>query len=258
MFELRYNDPDHAAHLVSKHGRDLAAIVMMPYEIDPPVAGYLHCMQALARKAGALFVLDEVRSGFRIALGGAQSYFGLAPDLSAFGKALGNGYCISALAGRACHMRHILKLGLTVTHYRSPDVMAAAVATLEALDRSDVPARLTALGERLMSGLDRTFATSGVPGRAVGFPATPFVRFDAPPTECPRQHGPAFRQGHAGRGRSDVPGPPLVPVRGHDGCGCRRHRHGRGARARRTARHHRPACPIPSRRSLIPSDASNP
>ncbi len=94
--------------------------------------------------------------------------------------------------------------------------------------------------------------------RAVGFPATPFVRFDAPPTECPRQHGPAFRQGHAGRGRSDVPGPPLVPVRGHDGCGCRRHRHGRGARARRTARHHRPACPIPSRRSLIPSDASNP
>lgn len=58
--------------------------------------------------------------------------------------------------------------------------MAAAVATLEALDRSDVPARLTALGERLMSGLDRTFATSGVPGRAVGFPATPFVRFDDP------------------------------------------------------------------------------
>ncbi|MHA6886803.1 aminotransferase class III-fold pyridoxal phosphate-dependent enzyme [Ralstonia pseudosolanacearum] len=180
VFELRYNDPDHAAHLVSTHGPDLAAIVMMPYEIDPPAAGYLHFMQALARKAGALFVLDEVRSGFRIALGGAQSYFGLEPDLSAFGKALGNGYCISALAGRACHLQHILKLGLTVTHYRSPDVMAAAVATLETLDRSDVPTRLTVLGERLMSGLDRAFAASGVPGRAVGFPATPFVRFDDP------------------------------------------------------------------------------
>ncbi len=180
VFELRYNDPDHAAHLVSTHGRDLAAIVMMPYEIDPPVAGYLHCMQALARKAGALFILDEVRSGFRISLGGAQSFFGLEPDLSAFGKALGNGYCISALAGRACHMRHILKLGLTVTHYRSPDVMAAALATLEELGRSNVPTRLTALGKRLMSGLDRAFQNSGVPGRAVGFPATPFVRFDDP------------------------------------------------------------------------------
>ncbi len=180
VFELRYNDPDHAAHLVSMHGRDLAAIVMMPYEIDPPAQGYLHRIQALARKAGALFILDEVRSGFRISLGGAQSFFGLEPDLSAFGKALGNGYCISALAGRACHMRHILKLGLTITHYRSPDVMAAAVATLEELGRSAVPTRLTALGARLIAGLDRAFETSGVPGRAVGFPATPFIRFDAP------------------------------------------------------------------------------
>lgn len=175
---LRYNDLEHARRLFAAHGDDVACVIVMPYEIDAPEAGFLQGLQALARHHGALFVLDEVRSGFRIALGGAQQYFGLEPDLSAFSKAMANGHAISALAGRAAIMGQILKLGLTVTFYRSPDVMAASLATLDVLERENGPARLAALGERLMRGLDAAAGQAGVPARMVGFPATPFLRFE--------------------------------------------------------------------------------
>lgn len=178
LIEFRFNDVVQLENLVSEHGGDLAAIVMMPYEIDAPALGYLKLVQDLARSVGALFVLDEVRSGFRISAGGAQEFYDLRPDLSAFGKALGNGYCVSALAGLDIHMREVLKLGLTVTHYRSPDVMAAAYSTLTQICRLKVPERLGALGDRLISGLNDVFLRYNGIVKAVGFPATPFIAFE--------------------------------------------------------------------------------
>jgi glutamate-1-semialdehyde 2,1-aminomutase len=175
---LIYNDLDHARQLFARHSGDVACVVLMPYEIEPPEGGFLLELQALARANGALFVLDEVRSGFRISLGGAQQYFGLSPDLAAFGKAMGNGHAISVLAGRRSLMRHVLKIGLTVTYYRSPDAMAAALTTLRILEEEDGPGRLAMLGGRLLRGLKAALWTSGVEGRAVGFPQTPFIRFD--------------------------------------------------------------------------------
>ena len=175
---LRYNDADHARRLFAQYGGDIACVVMMPYEIDAPENGFLHELQWLARRNGALFVLDEVRSGFRVALGGAQQHFNLDPDLAAFSKALANGHAISVLAGRRPIMQHVLKLGITVTYYRSPDVMAAALATLSILERDRVPERLAMLGERLIRGLNAAIRATGVCAHAVGFPATPFVRFE--------------------------------------------------------------------------------
>lgn len=188
---LRYNDIDHARELFARHKHNIACVVMMPYEIQAPVPGYLQAMQQLARQHGALFVLDEVRSGFRIALGGAQDYFGLDPDLTAFGKALANGHALSVLAGRRQYMSQILKLGLTVTYYRSPDAMAAALATLDILQAEEGPARLAHLGTRLMNGLGAAIRSSGVQATMVGFPATPFIHFDY---THPNENAAAMRQ----------------------------------------------------------------
>lgn len=177
LHSLSYNAPDEAEALFAAHPGEIACVVMMPYELEAPAPGYLPAMCDMAHRHGALFVLDEVRSGFRIGLGGAQAHFGVTPDLAAFGKAMANGHAISALAGRRVIMARILDLGLTVTYFRSPDAMAAALATLDTLEQDDVPARLAALGTRLMAGLDEAAHKTGVPALAVGLPATPFLRF---------------------------------------------------------------------------------
>lgn len=178
LHSLCYNAPEDAEALFAAHPGEIACVVMMPYEIEAPAPGYLQAMRAIAHRHGALFILDEVRSGFRIGLGGAQTHFGVTPDLTAFGKAMANGHAISALAGRREIMARILDLGLTVTYFRSPDAMAAAMATLETLEQNDVPARLALLGARLMAGLDEAAHETGTPARAVGLPATPFLRFE--------------------------------------------------------------------------------
>ena len=177
LHRFAYNDLAGACALFDAHPGEIACVVMMPYELEPPQPGYLQAMKQLTHRNGALFILDEVRSGFRIGLGGAQGAFGVAPDISAFGKAMANGHAISALAGRREIMTRILELGLTVTYFRSPDAMAASLATLSILEREDVPARLKRLGRRLMDGLDQAALKARVPARSVGLEATPFLRF---------------------------------------------------------------------------------
>ena len=150
----------------------------MPYEVAPPNVDFLRQLQAMTKSQGALFILDEIRSGFRIELGGAQKAFNLDPDLSTFSKAMANGHALSALVGKRTIMSDILKLGLSVTYYRSPDAMAAALATIDILQAEEGPKRLAMLGGRLFRGLDEAIASSGLPARTVGLPATPFLEFD--------------------------------------------------------------------------------
>ncbi|OCW55878.1 hypothetical protein AWJ14_15380 [Hoeflea olei] len=178
LHRFAFNDLDGLRSMFDALPGAVACVVMMPYEIDPPQPGYLAAVRDMAHDHGALFVLDEIRSGFRISLKGAQDVFGVEPDIAAFGKAMANGHAISALAGRREIMARILELGLTVTYFRSPDAMAAALATLAILEREDVPGRLRRLGRRLMDGLDQAAHSAGVPARTVGFEATPFIRFD--------------------------------------------------------------------------------
>src|ERR1700693_2281229 len=99
-----------------------------------PEPGYLERLRQLTHAHRARFISDEIRSGFRIALGGAQDHFGVLPDLAAFSKGLSNGHAISVLAGQKRYMRRILDVGLTVTYYRTSDAIAAALATLAELE----------------------------------------------------------------------------------------------------------------------------
>jgi len=134
----RWNDLDALRRCL---GPDVAAVVMEPFAQNggcfPPAPGYLEAVRALTRESGALLIFDEVITGFRMALGGAQEHFGVTPDLAVFAKALGSGFPISAVCGRADVMEVVSsgQVAHAGTLNTNPVSTAAALATVTELER---------------------------------------------------------------------------------------------------------------------------
>ncbi len=160
---FRYNDLESAEALFEQHPDHIACLVLEPERLDPPRDDYLQKLKKLCRKNGALLVFDEMITGFRWHLGGAQAYHGVVPDLSAFGKAMGNGFAISALVGR----REVMELGglfhdrervflLSTTYGAETHALAAALATMHIFESEPVIEHLYRQGERLIRGIDQS------------------------------------------------------------------------------------------------------
>ncbi len=172
-----YNDLEHTERIIRNHGYELAAIFVEPMMGNlsgiMPKPGFLEMLRSLADEYGIVLVFDEVKTGFRMGKAGAQAYFGIQADLVIFAKALGNGYPISAITGRAEIMD--LYRGGSVTHagtYNGNIVgTAAAAATLDVLEQEDVFGTLERRGRRLMEGIDEILTRLGVPHRVSGVPA---------------------------------------------------------------------------------------
>jgi glutamate-1-semialdehyde aminotransferase len=137
---------------------DAAAVVLEPVGVVVPAEGYLQGVVELAHRYGALVVFDEVITGFRLSLGGAQEYFGVTPDLAAFGKAMANGMPLSAVVGRRELMLECEEVFFSMTFGGEALSLAAAVATLDVLERDDVITELWKRGEALSGGLDQLIA----------------------------------------------------------------------------------------------------
>jgi glutamate-1-semialdehyde 2,1-aminomutase len=167
----RWNDADAVEHLLAAHEGQVAAVLMEPIMCNagviPPAAGYLERVRALCDRHGALLIFDEVITGFRVHLGGAQTLLGVIPDLAVFGKALANGCPLSVVGGRREIMDLVASGGVVHagTFNGNPLAVAAALATIEELARAggEAYARLAALGQRLMQGLRQVAAARGVP-----------------------------------------------------------------------------------------------
>src|SRR5439155_23245835 len=114
------------------------------------------------------FILDEMRTGFRLALGGAQEYFSVRADLATFSKALANGYSISAVVGPSAVMATLKSISLSSLFFRSTDGFAAALATLEILSTTDAIPRIWHLGQRLLDGLRQAADSEDVPAHPIG------------------------------------------------------------------------------------------
>lgn len=162
---------------LQRHPDEVACVVAMPFEYDMIPAGRLVELRDVAHQFGALFVLDEMRSGFRMCLGGAQEYFGVRADLATFSKALANGYAISALTGRADVISCLAETKISSTFYANPAEMVAALTTIEILRESDALDRVWAAGRALQDGLRQLVAAFGAPAEVVGYPPMPFLRF---------------------------------------------------------------------------------
>ncbi len=180
VLTFRYNDLDSLADVFRRHGDQVACVIMMPMEIEPPAPGFLQGVQELARRHGALFILDEMRSGFHLALGGAQEYYGVTPDLATFSKALSNGYAMSVLAGRRDLLQRLSETYVSSTFFTNSIAMAAAVATIQKLERTQAIPRLWRIGQGLLDGLERLARDAGVEARAIGVAPMPFLVFTDP------------------------------------------------------------------------------
>lgn len=185
-----FNDLERTAEIVRAHKDDLAAIIVEPQSrlIDPK-PGFLDGLRQLSREAGAMLVFDEVVTGFRVARGGAQELYGVIPDLACYGKVLGGGYPLAAVAGgrdlmQLCNPR---KKDSADYAYMSGTLSGNAVAaraglaTLTELERPGAYDRLRAVGERLRIGLRRAATQAGVAAQVVGVGPMANIYFTAAP-----------------------------------------------------------------------------
>ena len=167
--KFRYNDLDSLSRVFDQHPGRVACVIMEPGRADEPREGYLADVRDLAHKNGSLFVLDEMITGFRYHLGGAQALYGVEADLATFGKGLANGFSLSALTGR----EEIMELGgikhdrervflLSTTHGAENHSLAAAMATMDVYEDEDVVGFLHNQGERLRVGATEVAASAGV------------------------------------------------------------------------------------------------
>ncbi|RME41244.1 MAG: aminotransferase class III-fold pyridoxal phosphate-dependent enzyme, partial [Caldilineae bacterium] len=134
--------------------------------VIPPAEGFLSGLRALTEREGALLIFDEVMTGFRVALGGAQELYGVTPDLTTLGKVIGGGLPVGAYAGRADIMRHVAPAGPMYqagTLSGNPLAMTAGLETLKVLRQPGVFQTLVARTERLCAGIGAAAEAAGVP-----------------------------------------------------------------------------------------------
>jgi glutamate-1-semialdehyde aminotransferase len=160
-------------------GEDLAAIVIEPVVEKLPSREWLEAARRLCDAQGAVLVFDEIKTGFRLRPGGYQEYGNFEPDLAAFGKAMANGYPVSAVVGRADVMEAAAKTWISSTLASEATALAAIAGVLEWHDRTDVCDTLWRTGEEMMGAMKRAIAASSVEGVTVeGIAPMWFLRFD--------------------------------------------------------------------------------
>lgn len=174
---LAYDDLDHAARSLDD---SIAAVVIEPVVFQEPSSGYLAALADLCRANGSLLIFDEMWTGFRMALGGAQQHFGVTPDLACYSKAVANGMPLAVLAGRRDVMGHLEEDVFFYTTFGGEALsLAAADATIRELRERDVPAHLARLGQRFRDGYNTLAAELGLDWtRCIGYPWRSLVTLD--------------------------------------------------------------------------------
>ncbi len=173
----RYNDLESVRALFAQYPEEIAAVIVEPVAgnmgVVPPVEGFLPGLRALTQEYGALLIFDEVMTGFRVHLGGAQALYGVQPDLTTLGKVIGGGLPVGAYGGRREIMEMVAPAGPVYqagTLSGNPLAMTAGLVTLRHLAREGVWAQLEAAAEQLTAGLRAAARRFGVPvqGTRVG------------------------------------------------------------------------------------------
>ena len=167
---LPYNDLKAVAAVLEKQGHEVAAIIVEPVAgnmgVVPPRGGFLEGLRALCDAHGVVLIFDEVITGFRVALGGAQELYDVIPDLTTLGKIIGGGFPVGAFGGRAEIMQQLAPCGPVYqagTLSGNPVAMVAGLALIGELKRPGVYAELERKGARLASGLCKAAESAGVP-----------------------------------------------------------------------------------------------
>ncbi|MHB1046512.1 MAG: aminotransferase class III-fold pyridoxal phosphate-dependent enzyme [Thermoanaerobaculia bacterium] len=176
---IPYNDLAGVAESIDD---DTACVILEPTVFEAPKPGFLEGLRTLCTERRVLLVFDEMWTGFRLALGGAQEHFGVTPDLATFSKAIANGMPLSVLAGRADVMSLLEREVFFFTTFGGEALsLAAAQATMRVLEREGVPGWLAARGRQVREGYEEIASRLGISSwtRCVGMDARTMVTFDA-------------------------------------------------------------------------------
>ncbi|NHJ21616.1 MAG: aminotransferase class III-fold pyridoxal phosphate-dependent enzyme [Candidatus Lokiarchaeota archaeon] len=188
VYEFEYNNLEKVTEMMREFGNEVAAIIITPinhpgaHEVEMPKPGFLEGLRKLADTYGSVLIFDEIRTGFRVNLGGAQKELGVIPDLGAFGKAMANGYSISFLGGKKEIMDILVEeVFLSSTFFPNSLPQVAALKTIEIMEREDVLGSIRAKGSQFAKSVIDIIKDSGVPCTFSGGPWMPYITFDADP-----------------------------------------------------------------------------
>ncbi|MBR8536941.1 aminotransferase class III-fold pyridoxal phosphate-dependent enzyme [Carboxylicivirga sediminis] len=185
VFEFRYNNLESLENLLKEHGNDTAAVIITPLghplaaPITEPKEGFLEGVKELCKQYGVVLIFDEIRTGFRASIGGAQKLYKVTPDLAVFGKAMANGYPIGAVTGKA----EIMKEGesnvfISSTFFPNSLSYVAALKTIEILERDKVLDKIWEKGEEFNNKIDALLKKYPVGARISGIAPMMFITFD--------------------------------------------------------------------------------
>jgi glutamate-1-semialdehyde 2,1-aminomutase len=179
MIVAPFNDLAAVESLVAQHGKEIAAIIVEPFQrLIPPKPGFLEGLRKITEQNGIVLIFDEVVTGFRFAYGGAQAYYGVTPDLATFGKVIGGGFPLAAIAGKTEIMRHFDKASVGEEDFTiqigtlsgNPVASAAGLATMEVLKEPGAYDNLFATGRALMEGISERIRAAKLPAQVIGEP----------------------------------------------------------------------------------------
>jgi glutamate-1-semialdehyde 2,1-aminomutase len=172
-----FNDLETVASLIREHASELAGIIVEPFQrLIAPKPGFLEGLRKLTKDNGLVLIFDEVVTGFRFAYGGAQAYYGVTPDICTLGKAIGGGFALAAIAGRADIMAHFDKNAVAEDAFMTqigtlsgnPMAAAAGLKTLEILKRPGAYEQIFKTGRALMEGYAQILKRTRLKARVVG------------------------------------------------------------------------------------------
>ncbi|MEM1223189.1 MAG: aminotransferase class III-fold pyridoxal phosphate-dependent enzyme [Verrucomicrobiota bacterium] len=177
-----WNDPDSLDELMASSGEKLAAIIITPFHHPAfgdsvlPTPEFVAAINRIRNEYGILLIIDDVRCGFRLSLGGSHRVFGYEPDLICFSKAIANGYSLSACVGRSSLKVAASKTFLTGSFWNSASSLAAALKTIEIAERDNVVEALEERGNRLIEGMLELGQKRELPLQSSGPAAIPYIR----------------------------------------------------------------------------------
>jgi len=172
-----YGDIAALGELLDRHRGQVAAVIMEPLRSVMPAPGYLAGVAQLAREHGAVFIFDEVSTGLRFSMGGAQQHLGVTPDMAVFAKSMSNGYPMAAIVGKREVMEPSARMFISSTYWSDTIGLRAALTTIREARRRDVPSRLWQLGAELKRRLNAVAQEVGLDAQCEGVDVHPQLHF---------------------------------------------------------------------------------
>ncbi len=187
--EFQYNDAASLERILAENKGEVAAIIVTPIghplakPVQEPAPGFLEGVRKLATDHGAVLIFDEIRTGFRVSLGGAQARYGVTPDMTTMGKAMANGYPIASVSGRRDIMKALADATVFVssTYFPNSLEMVAALKTIEILERERVCDSIWERGTVFLKKLQAIIDETGAKAELSGIPPMPYFTFPSDP-----------------------------------------------------------------------------